>query len=138
MNRDHLTCPPISLAPLAVRIRVPAGPDAPAAARRALATLGDRLGPASLGPLELVVSELVTNSVRHAGLPAGAALEVEVGVRDDAITVIVYDGGRGFDPAERPDETSVGGWGLHVVERLARRWCVEREGGARVVCELAR
>src|SRR3954449_804336 len=52
------------------------GPYAAAAARRALGGLGDVVGHRRLDDIALLVSELVTNSVRHGGAGEEHRLEV--------------------------------------------------------------
>jgi anti-sigma regulatory factor (Ser/Thr protein kinase) len=85
--------------------------------------------------LGLLVSELVTNAVLHGG--AGAELELTISLADDLLRVEVLDSGPGFVPRPRalaPDD--VGGWGLYLVERLARTWGVSSGDGTRVWFEL--
>jgi anti-sigma regulatory factor (Ser/Thr protein kinase) len=113
------------------------GPEAAAKARRGLASLRGDLDPPLLETLRLLVTELVTNSVRHTGAPA-VVLRVLVGNR--VVLTEVTDAGPGFDPAETgssaADHT---GWGLFLVERLAERWGVTRNGhGTKVWFELRR
>jgi anti-sigma regulatory factor (Ser/Thr protein kinase) len=73
----------------------------------------------------LLVSELITNAVRHAlggGLP-----EVELRIRSEPgrVRVVVSDPGGGFEPAPRLPTASEGsGWGLYLVDRIADRWGV--------------
>jgi hypothetical protein len=67
-----------------VRLRLSSCPDAVSAARRGLDSLEPELGAQRLNDMRLLVSELVTNSVRHAG--EGDELELEVSVRDELIT----------------------------------------------------
>ena len=96
--------------------------------------------PASLpererGVLRLLVSELVTNSVRHvAGSAQKVVLGVQIGTR--AIRVEVLDGGRGFTPGKLEPRGSDGGFGLFLVERMASRWGVDTQAGTRVWFEL--
>lgn len=73
----------------------------------------------------LLVSELVTNAVRHA-LGSGTA-EVELRIRSEPgrIRVVVSDPGGGFEPAARQPTAGEGsGWGLYLVDRIADRWGV--------------
>lgn len=80
----------------------------------------------------LVVSELVTNAVLHAG--GGAVLRL-LGT-GSWLRVEVTDGSP-VPPAKR-ESGSDGGWGLKLVERLTTTWGVlERDGGKVVWCELA-
>jgi anti-sigma regulatory factor (Ser/Thr protein kinase) len=100
-------------------------PEAPSQAR---AAVNDALDPLPLKIREdatLLVSELITNAVRHAlgsGLP-----EVELRIRRERgrIRVVVSDGGDGFEPAPRlPTAAEGSGWGLYLVDRIADRWGV--------------
>src|SRR5215208_1883056 len=102
------------------------GPYAAAAARRALGGLGD---------VALLVSELVTNSVRHGGAGEDHRLELAALREGERLRVEVTDWGPGFDRDARPRRPTdeVGGWGLVLVERLADRWGVEHDGDATVV-----
>lgn len=93
---------------------------------------------------ELLVSELVTNAVRHAGLPEEASIEFCVRASPDALMVEVADGGRGFDhsspprPRAVPGSFEASGWGLFLVEEIANRWgAVQMDGETRVWFELA-
>jgi anti-sigma regulatory factor (Ser/Thr protein kinase) len=73
----------------------------------------------------LLLSEVVTNSVRHAGLGDDDAIEVVLDA-GDVLRVEVRDRGAGFQqtaPALDPARSS--GWGLFLVEQLADRWGVE-------------
>jgi anti-sigma regulatory factor (Ser/Thr protein kinase) len=111
------------------------GPYAAAAARRALGGLGDVVSHRRLGDIALLVSELVTNSVRHGGAGEDDRLELAALREGERLRVEVTDWGPGFDRDARrrrpTDEAS--GWGLVLVERLADRWGVERHGDATVV-----
>ncbi len=87
------------------------------------------------GALRLLVSELVTNSVRHVvGLATPVMLAVRV--RAGTIRVEVHDGGAGFEPGTHEPRGADGGFGLFLVERMASRWGVERRDGTRVWFEL--
>ncbi|HVE69171.1 MAG TPA: ATP-binding protein [Solirubrobacteraceae bacterium] len=120
-----------------VHQRFPHCADAPAAAREVLdAVLAERLPAHAVAELRLVVSELVTNAVRH-GLDRGGAVELTVNVTGDVARIDVTDGGEGFRPPQRPPEPAdVGGWGLVVVDRLASRWGVESAPSTRVWAEV--
>jgi anti-sigma regulatory factor (Ser/Thr protein kinase) len=120
-----------------VSMQIAGGPEAASRARRAIAGLRADLDPSLLETLRLLVTELVANSVRHAEADA-VTLKVVVGPR--AVLTEVTDAGPGFDPATtgtpRADHS---GWGLFLVERLAKRWGVTTAGQAtRVWFELPR
>src|SRR4051794_24161476 len=112
-------------APNRLTSQFPAGPDAAAAARGALDGLDDRIDEERLGDLKLLVSELVTNSVRHADVRSDDTIALAVELGSDTVRIEVSDRGKGFIPRERDDDTSrPGGWGLYLVDRLADRWGV--------------
>ncbi|GIH75218.1 hypothetical protein Plo01_16470 [Planobispora longispora] len=77
----------------------------------------------------LVVSELLSNALRHAHpLPSG---QIRVAWRwtDGHVEVAVSDGGATTEPrAGRAPLSSLGGRGLGIVEYLADRWGVRHEG----------
>jgi serine/threonine-protein kinase RsbW len=101
---------------------LPPGPAAVPAARRALGAVGHLVDPQRFADLRLLVSELVTNSLRHAGLAdPGTRLSLKIGAH--AVRVQVSDRGSGFSPRVRtPHPGQRWGWGLLLVDRLADRW----------------
>jgi anti-sigma regulatory factor (Ser/Thr protein kinase) len=121
----------------AVKLRLEGGPGAAATARRALGRLKTELDPPVLENLRLLVTELITNAVRHAG---ARSVDMLVVVSGPAVRVEVIDPGPGFAP---PKCATVGGpeggWGLFLVDRMSDRWGVgEDEPGTRVWFELDR
>jgi anti-sigma regulatory factor (Ser/Thr protein kinase) len=103
------------------------GPTAASAARNALMALEDRVDPGLLDDLRLLVSELVTNSIRHAQGDTLGTVGLEVKLEDHHLRVEVTDAGDGFEPSPRtPDQSQASGWGLYLVDRLADRWGVMR------------
>lgn len=118
--------------PMIRRFEFPRDERAPAQARRALAAIDPALGPGVLGDAQLLISELVTNSVQH-----GAGDSVVLLVDPDAPGTLrceVVDDGHGFTPRARPAQ-DVGGWGLELVEQIGTAWGV-REGSTHVWFEL--
>ena len=120
-----------------LNLKLDRGPNAAAVARRGLARLPGDLDPPLMETLRLLVTELVTNSVRHTGADT-VLLTVLVG--NSAVRTEVTDAGAGFDPAKTgtpsADHT---GWGLFLVDRLAERWGVAKDGtGTKVWFELRR
>src|SRR3954447_24744587 len=74
----------------------------------------------------LLLSEVVTNSVRHAGLAADDAIEVVLDA-GDVLRVEARTRCWAFEPrALEPDPARPSGWGLYLVEQLADRWGVDR------------
>lgn len=96
------------------------------------------LEPDQFAAFELVVSEIVSNAVRHGAAPDGR-IKMSVTPKDGYMCLQVTDTGPGLVPrpgamAPEPDD---GGFGLFIVEQLTRRWGVTREGSrTRVWCEL--
>jgi anti-sigma regulatory factor (Ser/Thr protein kinase) len=112
------------------------GPSAACAARNALLALQERVDARVLEDIRLLVSELVTNAVRHADA-AGGAVELQVSIDAPRVRVEVADPGEGFDPQPRDDEmTRPGGWGLYLVDHIADRWGVVRNRLNRVWFEI--
>jgi anti-sigma regulatory factor (Ser/Thr protein kinase) len=115
---------------------IPRDPTAPGEARRAIEALGARIAPDIAPDVKLLVSELITNSVKYGGQGA-VTLKVET---DDPrrLRVEVVDQGVGFVPVARNrPATDVGGWGLHLVQTLSDRWGVY-EGSTHVWFEIDR
>jgi anti-sigma regulatory factor (Ser/Thr protein kinase) len=123
----------------AVRLRrsFVAEPQAPRAARRELEILDGDLTDDELWRLELLVSELVTNSIVHAGLGGRGIVTVDVAVSDSSVRAEVRDRGIGFEPPE-PSEPLAGHWGMRLLDRLADYWRVDTSRGAAVLFELKR
>jgi anti-sigma regulatory factor (Ser/Thr protein kinase) len=118
-------------------VRFERGPTAAAAARDALRGLEQRLDGAVLDDIRLLVSELVTNAIRHADAPSGGEVGVDVSINGAGVRVEVADPGAGFEPAPRADViTKPGGWGLYLVDRIADRWGVIRNHANRVWFEV--
>jgi anti-sigma regulatory factor (Ser/Thr protein kinase) len=118
-------------------VRFDRGPTAASAARNALLALEPRVDGPVLDDIRLLVSELVTNAVRHAGGPPGGEVALDVSIDAPSVRVEVADPGGGFSPQPRDDEMSrPGGWGLYLVDRIADRWGVARNHTNRVWFEL--
>ena len=120
-------------------VTLAASPCAPAAARAAItAWLAGRVSETMLIDAQLLISELVANSVRHADAPADAVIHVRAHVRADVLLLDVGDrGSRGSIARRAPDLQRGGGFGLNLVETLSRRWGVRRDAGTHVWAELA-
>ena len=119
-----------------VTFDIPRDAAAPGAARRAIERLDGRIADDIASDVKLLVSELITNSVKYGGQGA-VTLTVET---DDPrrLRVEVIDQGAGFVPVARDrPATDVGGWGLHLVQTLSNRWGVY-EGSTHVWFEIDR
>ncbi|HET9654616.1 MAG TPA: ATP-binding protein [Kineosporiaceae bacterium] len=122
-------------------LRLPHSPAAVALARHRvrgeLAAVG--LSRTLLDDIEVVVSELLGNAVRHARPIAGGALLVGWRVENDRVTLKVTDGGApGSRPAPRSgDLLAEAGRGLRIVEGLTDQWgVVDHVGDLRTVWAL--
>ena len=114
-------------------------PDSAAEARRALGEVSDQLSPRRLEDARLLVSELVTNAIRHAGLDDNDVIRLVVVTGERALRIEVCDPGQGFALSEpEPDPARPSGWGLYLVRELSDRWGVERNEETRVWFELDR
>ena len=105
--------------------------EAAAKARRALTELDLPLPFAN--DAQLAVSELVTNSVRHAGLAPDDLIRITVDWSGARLKVHVRDTRRGLRPAVvsgsiRPAPGAESGWGLYLVDRVASRWGTTTDG----------
>jgi anti-sigma regulatory factor (Ser/Thr protein kinase) len=102
---------------------VRSGLAAPSKARHMVATLP--LAEGLRDALVIVVSELVTNSVRHAGIAVEDPIEVHVTGDDRRLYVSVHDGGPGFSvPIAKNGKPRAGGLGLKIVAALSEEWGV--------------
>jgi serine/threonine-protein kinase RsbW len=145
------TCPEC-LAPLPDDAKLYPGPVARRSIRRVLAAEPDAVGKArrsviglpvdqaTRDVLSLLVSELVTNAIRHAGLTPGDPISVHITSNADRVRVAVRDGGPGFSPGD-PVETPIdalGGRGCMIIAALSDAWGVDNDAnGCTVWCELA-
>lgn len=112
----------------------PSNSGAPAAARREVREL-DAVPSDRLPDILIVVSELVTNAVRH-GPGEETRVQLRISVSPDRIRIEVED--RGVDRFRRSSAArdGVGGLGLRLVETLSDRWGITPTGPTVVWCEL--
>ena len=112
-------------------LNVPAGSGSLAEVREALGTLAI---PADvLEDAKVLVSELVGNSVKHAGLNADDHVHITAEWSGERLRVTVHDRDRPSTPprvaaAIRPRPGADSGWGLFIVDRLASRWGTDDAG----------
>jgi anti-sigma regulatory factor (Ser/Thr protein kinase) len=101
---------------------LPARPAAVSAARRALLAANGGLPSTVRDDVLLLLTELVSNAVRHAA-GAGRAVRVELEQGARMIGVAVFDEGTGFTAeAPQPERDRSGGWGLFLIDQIADRW----------------
>jgi anti-sigma regulatory factor (Ser/Thr protein kinase) len=115
---------------------------APGAARTVVAQcLDERVAASALDNAQLLVSELVANSLQHCGGQVGDRVVVSVELMPDWFRVGVQDSGSDAVIAPRPGSIDTGdGFGLNLVRLLSERWGVERlaKGGTQVWAQLPR
>ena len=109
----------------AVELTLEVRPDASelAAVRSALGSLS--IPEWRLHDARLLVNELVANSIRHSGAPNGR-IRIQARIAGDTLHVEVVDGGQGaphpIAGGIRPGPQASSGWGLFLVDTLAKRW----------------
>jgi anti-sigma regulatory factor (Ser/Thr protein kinase) len=110
-----------------MELAIPLSPLAPRAARLALADAAPDVPEPALGVAQLLLSELVSNSVRHSNLPPDSPIHVRFRTAPHTLRVEVEDSGWGFTmPPSPTGDDREGGWGLYVTSYLADRWGIER------------
>jgi anti-sigma regulatory factor (Ser/Thr protein kinase) len=112
---------------------------AAAAARQALREENGTLPAAVRDDVLLLLSELVSNAVLHAGAGPERPLQVQVLRGPRWVIVTVSDEGPGFTWRPTPERgNESGGWGLFLVDQIADCWGVEcTASGTRVWFEIA-
>ena len=110
-----------------IDVRFAPEPEVVTTARHTLDGLADLLSAEKLEDVRLVVSELVTNSILHAGLSTKDQISLTVKVSAGSVRGRVCDPGSGFEVPSEPSPRSdmSGGWGLPIVETISDRWGVE-------------
>ena len=127
-----------------VEIALPTGSGAPGAARMIVThCLSGLVTHRVLHDAELLVSELVTNSVIHGQLSADSTVQVSIYVAADTLRFEIDNPGTvGIvalaPPAHQARQARQGGFGLELVEILAARWGVNRTASTNVWFELSR
>jgi PAS domain S-box-containing protein len=113
---------------------------APKLARNIIAAeLETVFGSAEIYDVRVLVSELVTNAVRHGGADTARPVEIDLSVDDARVRIEVRDPGAGFERPEQPVARPEGGGnGLLMVQAIASRWDVERGDGTCVWFEIDR
>jgi signal transduction histidine kinase len=125
--------------PIAANLEVSLEPTAaaPARARAAVGVWlqGDSDTPATRDVALLLVSELVTNCLRHARTSTKAPLWLTASRRDGSVHLEVHDDGTDglVAPGRSRTNRRSGGFGLELVSQLSAAWGVERDAGGTTV-----
>ncbi|MEA2190813.1 MAG: hypothetical protein QOI73_934 [Solirubrobacteraceae bacterium] len=138
-RRDYLMREWRPDAVVAHRFEVDGGTYAPGNARAILGGLLARhLGADDLFDISVLVSELVTNAVRHAGAGEEETIVVHIALSPTCLRVEVCDFGPGFDPPAVPRSRPEGGGnGLVLLARMSSRWGIASDDGTCVWFERA-
>ncbi len=106
----------------------PEAASVPEARRLACEFAESLIGEGQRSRLEVAVSEVVANAVRHSG--SDEEIRLVLAHKDGYLCVRVIDGGTGLVPQPGAMSSDPGaGFGLFLVEQLTRRWGVTREDG---------
>jgi hypothetical protein len=128
------------LLPASWAFQLRGGTTAPSVARAAVGrVLRGRLDADAHERALMLVSEVVTNSVRHGGAGDDGSIELTVTVEREVVHVDVADPVGGFEPPPYPeDPLAEDGRGLPLVHGMSRSWGVEGPPDGGVWFELAR
>ena len=113
-----------------LRRTLPATSDSARTAREALAFVAQDIPEHALERGLLLISELVSNSVRHGPQGPSATVEIAVGVERTRLRVEVAD--RSATPARLKTPSDEGGYGLALVTAMATRWGAGLRDGTNV------
>ncbi|MBW1866259.1 MAG: SpoIIE family protein phosphatase [Deltaproteobacteria bacterium] len=81
----------------------------------------NRIGSERMDKLEIAITEVVTNIIRHAyNNQKGRKIVIDAGLYDEKLVLNVYDRGCGFDPEDVPppefDGSKYGGFGVFIIK----------------------
>ncbi|HEY7282677.1 MAG TPA: ATP-binding protein [Actinomycetota bacterium] len=119
-----------------IDVRLSSDVNAPGEARRAMRQLSDLVDGTVFEDIRLLVSELVTNGVRHTGQGPAGWVKLLIRWGPGIVRVEVTDPGPGFGEVRSPSIYQESGWGLYLVEQVASRWGVDRTGANTVWFEI--
>jgi serine/threonine-protein kinase RsbW len=98
--------------------------------------LGAHVDGHEIDDAELIATELVANSVRHAGLAPYDVVRVRVAALEEVLHLEVEDEGRAGVPRRRVPDGPNGGLGLNLVHTLSSDWGVKHNGRTTVWADL--
>jgi anti-sigma regulatory factor (Ser/Thr protein kinase) len=118
---------------------VAGGIEAPRHARSVMSSHLRHIDRTVASDAELIISELVTNSVRHAGVGSDQLVTIDLILLNEHLRITVTDPGCDLEPRLIADDRDgLGGHGLRLVEQLSVAWGVGRDavGATQVWCDL--
>ena len=112
---------------------------APSSARASLSVLEPYLDEDRLQSLRLVITELITNSIRHSEMEREGVVSLDIRLLDGVLRCTVSDPGAGFKKPEvvKPHDDRPGGFGLVILDSVADAWGVSHDELFRVWFEIA-
>jgi len=99
--------------------------------------LSARITNGALEDVRLLLTELITNALRHANLHPGDEISVRAELVEGTVRIEVSDPGNNGPVEVRKPGARGGGYGLFLVDRLTDRWGVDRDDGTTVWAELS-
>jgi anti-sigma regulatory factor (Ser/Thr protein kinase) len=113
-----------------VQRSLPADATAPRLARDALADVSLRIPRNTADDLRLLLTELVTNVVKHADLRDGETIDLNVRTQPEHVEALLsYPFHGDFAPAIPFEPDAESGFGLFLVDQVCDRWSmVETQG----------
>jgi serine/threonine-protein kinase RsbW len=99
--------------------------------------LAQRITTGALEDVRLLLTELITNALRHSNMKADDEIGVKAELSGGTVRIEVHDAGRDGPVEVRAPGALSGGYGLFLVDRLTNRWGVDRLDGTTVWAELS-
>lgn len=122
-----------------LHLLLPGRPESVRVARQAVEQLRGTMAEETIDKLQLLISEVVTNSIRHSRVWDADCIDVKVIELPDSVHVEVEDPGAGFAPEVRaPVFGQTSGWGLFLVDRLSAGWGVSPQPPTKVWFDVSR
>jgi anti-sigma regulatory factor (Ser/Thr protein kinase) len=119
-------------------INLPARPSSASTARTEVTSrLAARVTTGALEDVRLLLTELITNALRHSNMSPDDEIGVKAAVSDGTVRIEVHDPGRDGPVKVRDPGVRGGGYGLFLVDRLTSSWGVDRLDGTTVWAELS-
>ena len=122
----------------AILMSLPPAPSAATTARSAITQgLSQRVTIDLLEDVRLLLTELITNALRHADMTPDDQIGVKAELSQGIVRIEVSDPGRDGPVEVRAPGPRGGGYGLLLVDRLTDQWGVDRRDGTMVWAELS-